>query len=320
VESTISCDYDETLGFDIFESYCECESAILIGESATQVCGCGLCEANQTQLVSLDCSISIDDPFVVDDCRGQSCTGECIENENLGNPILGNDTGIPETEAPTLALNPEATSPPSAGVRPSILPSEAPSSIPSTAATLIATEMPSTAAGGETATTEPPSTATPSITTGGQAAPTLAPSTETFTSAPSTPAPLETTLAPTIATTNRTTAPTINNVSTSTPTAGGPTSKPTGWLAWGNITDRPLNNSTEQPVDGIDITEFPTENIAPETKSPKWYTHNMIITFGGAFLCTCFLLCMMVSCKGDMRGALVGEKKQEDYGLNMFTL
>ena len=58
-----------------------------------------------------------------------------------------------------------------------------------------------------------------------------------------------------------------------------------------------------------------------ETESSKWFQNHAFITFGGAFLCTFLLLCMLVSIKGDARQALgMGTKKKEDETMVMCTI
>lgn len=302
VNSTISCAHNATLGFDVFASSdCQCESAVLTqaGDTTTgvQVCGCELCRQNETQLVSINCSMSVENPFVVGSCESQTCNGGCLlSGENLAEQLTDiRQTGGPT--APTIATvtiaptqSAEQTTAPS--LRPSTL---ATSSTSPTVTSLAETASPTSSMGGQT--TEPSATTVIS-------APTGFPTTSLQPSDVSQSSLTQPTSAPTSFSTATTPVPTTNSNSS---TIGESTSKPTEGPVWGNNTDQPdSSNFTLMPT-------VPEEPISPEDpEASKWFEHHAVITFGGAFLSTCCLLCMMVALKDDLRGATTRRKKKED--------
>ena len=94
IASVINCKLDPAIGMDFLQAEdCLCQATLTSADKLSRTCNCAVCPSG---LVSLDCSVVTDDPFIFGTCTSMDCSGQCGD----GGGGIATDTPAP---APTTA-------------------------------------------------------------------------------------------------------------------------------------------------------------------------------------------------------------------------
>ncbi|CAB9503790.1 expressed unknown protein [Seminavis robusta] len=262
---------------------CQCLGATVFGD-IIQACDCQVCDSSTSDdfVVALDCSNNTQDPFVIDDCVGQTCQGECIRMSDVPSvtPTAAASSAEPSQTTITVPPTVNPTSP---------MPSTAPSIQATTAAPTIVTELPTIGStgsptSGATIVAPPQSSSIIVLTNHPSSRPSAIPSTVLTTNQPS--------IAPSV-------APTTVGPSTLRPTAV-PTVAP----------------STMPPTTSPQ-TVLPTMTPPPPTLSPI-RQHSVLVSLVGALLTTIgLIIVLVVTKKGDFSELTRVERRPGSSSSNM---